>query len=137
MLAFLLVFVTLWRNIRRSLIDPEFQAAFVTLGVLLVTGTVFYHNIEGWSWINALYFCVITLATVGYGDLTPTTDAGKLFTIVYIFMGIGLLAAFFGKLAASLTDHLPDRSHHRPSMPAADTSTQQPDPALDTQRTKE
>jgi hypothetical protein len=63
--------------------------------VLLAGGTVFYHVVEKFSWVNAWYFCVATLATVGYGDLVPKTDFGKLFTTVYIMLGVGMLTAFF------------------------------------------
>ena len=67
--------------------------------VQLAGGTVFYATVEGWRWLDALYFCVTTLATVGLGDLTPVTDAGKAFTIVYVLTGVGLLAAFVSMLA--------------------------------------
>ena len=42
------------------------------------------------------------MSTVGYGDLTPATDAGKVFTIVYIFVGIGLFVALVGQIANAL-----------------------------------
>ena len=54
--------------------------------------------LEGWSAIDALYFSVVALATVGFGDLVPTTVAGKLFTVAYILFGIGILAAFASEL---------------------------------------
>jgi hypothetical protein len=66
---------------------------FLTLFILLI-GTFFYHYIEGFSWIDAFYFCVVTLATVGYGDIAPKTDAGKIFTVFYILMGAGIIGAF-------------------------------------------
>jgi hypothetical protein len=40
---------------------------------VVILGTVVFHLLEKWSWIDSFYFTVITLATVGYGDLTPTT----------------------------------------------------------------
>jgi hypothetical protein len=49
---------------------------------LLVAGTAFYTNVDGWDPPDALYFSVITLATVGYGDLVPRTPTGKIFTMV-------------------------------------------------------
>ena len=58
------------------------------------SGSIFYHFIENWNWIDSIYFSVITLTTVGYGDFSPQTDLGKVFTIFYIIIGIGLMFAF-------------------------------------------
>jgi hypothetical protein len=57
------------------------------------TGVVAYRYLEDWSWIDSLYFSVVTLATVGYGDLTPQSEEGRLFTVFYIVVGIGIFAA--------------------------------------------
>lgn len=67
---------------------------FLIVVVLLTIGTVFYHSIEKFNWLDALYFSVTTLTTVGFGDHVPTTDIGKIFTIFYIFTGIGIILAF-------------------------------------------
>ena len=40
-----------------------------------------------------MYFSVVTIATVGYGDLAPQTAIGKIFTICYIFAGIGIFVS--------------------------------------------
>jgi voltage-gated potassium channel Kch len=69
---------------------------------VVACATVFYRWQEGWGWIDATYFSVVTIATVGYGDFTPKTDAGKIFTIFYIFGGIGL----FVSTAAALANHV-------------------------------
>jgi hypothetical protein len=44
--------------------------------------------------VDAFYFSVTTLTTVGQGDLTPKTTIGKLFTVVYIFAGLGIILGF-------------------------------------------
>lgn len=67
------------------------------LGTLLL-GTLIYHWLEGWSYLDALYFCVVSLATVGYGDLTPTTPLARAFTIFYLINGIGILLALFDRI---------------------------------------
>lgn len=78
----------------------------ILLGFVLLLGTVFYHNIEGWSVLDSLYFCVVTLATIGFGDLTPQTDLGKIFTIIFIFLGMGLLVGILNIVAKkSLPKH--------------------------------
>ncbi|MFN8471049.1 MAG: potassium channel family protein [Anaerolineae bacterium] len=64
----------------------------------LGAGMVVYHYLEGWSYLSALYFCVITLATVGYGDLTPTTELSRAFTIVYVINGVVILLALFDRI---------------------------------------
>lgn len=75
----------------------------LSMTVFIIAGaTIFYHWQEDWRWIDAAYFSVVTIATVGYGDFTPKTDAGKLFTIFYIFGGIGL----FVSTAAAFANHV-------------------------------
>ncbi len=99
MIAF---FVTIWqffRSIWRGLKDPEFRALLILVLVLLLVGTLFYMRWEHWTLIDALFFCVVTLTTIGYGDKIPTTPGTKLFTIFYIFIGIGILLAFIERVA--------------------------------------
>lgn len=72
--------------------------AFAQIGV----ATVFYHWVEGWAWLDALYFSVITISTVGYGDFSPQTTPGKLFTIAYILCGLGLFVTATATLASSM-----------------------------------
>ncbi len=60
----------------------------------LLNGSLFYHFVEGWRWLDSFYFSVISLTTVGYGDFSPQTDFGKIFTAVYILTGIGLMLGF-------------------------------------------
>jgi hypothetical protein len=78
--------------------DPDSRPIFTWALAFLLLGALVYHWLEGWSYLDALYFCVITLATVGYGDLTPTTPAGRLFTIVYVINGVVILLALFDRI---------------------------------------
>ena len=61
---------------------------------LLALGTIVYHYVEDWSWVDALYFSTVAVTTVGFGDLAPTTDGSKLFTVVYILTGIGIFTTY-------------------------------------------
>ena len=62
------------------------------LVTLIAGGTVFFHLVEGWGWLDSYFFTVITLSTVGYGSLVPVTAAGKIGTTVFIFLGLGVFA---------------------------------------------
>ncbi len=74
--------------------DPDTRPLYVVVFGLLLTGTIFYWLVEGWGPLDALYFSVTTLTTVGLGDFTPETDLGKVFTIVYVLAGISVILAF-------------------------------------------
>lgn len=70
--------------------------ALAAASVLLI-GTVAYHYIEGWSWVDSFYFSAVAGSSVGFGDLTPTTDGAKLFTVLYIFSSIAILGTFLNE----------------------------------------
>jgi voltage-gated potassium channel len=99
MISFFLTFYRFGRGVWAAFKDPDFEALFTLVVITLASGTVFYHNIEGWRWLDSLYFSVTTLTTVGYGDLSPHTDVGKIFTVVYLFVGIGVLLGFINTVA--------------------------------------
>jgi hypothetical protein len=71
---------------------------------LLAVGTVMYRLLEDWSWVDALYFSTVAITTVGFGDLTPSTDGSKLFTIVYIVSGISIFMTYLNVRMQRRTD---------------------------------
>ena len=91
---FLVLVVRFFRSIWQGLQDREFRALFIWVIIVIAMGTTFYARVEGWRTLDALYFTIITLTTIGYGDITPQTDAGKIFSMVYIFVGISLISGF-------------------------------------------
>jgi voltage-gated potassium channel len=93
------LFFHTWRALRTLRHDPHFRALAFLAFVALTTGTVFYWLVEDWRLIDCLYFSAATLTTVGYGDFTPQTDAGKLFTVVYVLVGVGVMLAFIARVA--------------------------------------
>jgi hypothetical protein len=98
LLPFALLF-SLFRDLWDMFKDQRYRALLLWVAVLLLGGTIFYRQVEGWSWLDAFYFCVVSLATVGYGDLSPTTPFAKVFTIVYIFIGLSFFVSFINLLA--------------------------------------
>ena len=100
MVSFFVTLMRFFTGIWRGLEDPEFRAMFVTMISLILSGTLFYRAVEGWHCLDALYFSVMTLATVGYGDLNPTTPLSKAFTIFYVLVGAGVFVSFITKLTS-------------------------------------
>ena len=96
----MLMFTAYFKKVKAFLKDPELRPIFISGFVILAVGATFYHNVEGWTWLDSVYFCVVSLATIGYGDLTPQTPFGKLFTILYILVGISVAALFIQTITA-------------------------------------
>lgn len=94
MIPFLLVFVAFVRILRNALKDPAFRGLAGSVAIVLAVGTSFYAVVEDWGVLDSLYFSVVTLTTVGFGDFVPETALAKAFTILYIFVGLGFLMAF-------------------------------------------
>jgi len=105
----------LGRGLRNFWRDPAGRAVLGIAGTVVGVGTVFYRLVEDLRWIDSIYFCVITLATVGYGDISPTTNAGKVFTMAYVVVGIGVFVA----LVTTTAHHLIDAKHQGAEEPAA------------------
>lgn len=133
MIAFLLVFIALGRLYREMFRQAETRALLLTAILIVIIGAVFYTNVEHWSLLNAVYFCVVTSGTVGYGDITPTTDVGKLFTIVYITVGLGVIGGFFattgrliqsGRFLSKEESRLAGEPRHEPEAQAKEDESQ-------------
>jgi len=64
----------------------------------LFLGSLGFMYFEGKKFLDSLYMTVVTVATVGYGDLVPTSIGGKLFTVVLIFVGVGYVMYMFSNI---------------------------------------
>jgi len=73
-------------NSKRQIISP----VVAIIGVISF-GTAGYSVIEGWNFFDSLYMTIITLTTVGYGEVHALTNAGRAFTILLILSGVGAM----------------------------------------------
>lgn len=76
-------------------VDPavrEILVASLFLFALLGAGTAGYMVIEGWNWVDGLYFTFITLTTIGFGEIHELSTTGRFFTILIAVFGIGSVA---------------------------------------------
>jgi voltage-gated potassium channel len=77
---------------RKSRSIFQIRYALAVLAFSVVFGTIGFRMIEGWSVADSLYATVQTLTTVGYGDVTPQSVAGRFFAVLIMFIGVGGVA---------------------------------------------
>ena len=84
------LYASLFRAMWRALSSDQVKPLFTLVILIALVGAAVFRTLEGWSFIDGLYFSIVTMATVGYGDLTPDTFLGKAAAIVFMFAGIGV-----------------------------------------------
>ena len=76
----------------------------LALAILAVVATVGYRVIEGWSWLDAFYMFVMTVTTIGYGEIHPLSHSGRIFNLFVMIVGVGLVFLAIGALAQVLLE---------------------------------
>ena len=106
------IFMLLWRK-------ESARGLLVVTIVTILAGTWFYYNFEPsiTTWVDAYYFTVITLTTIGYGDIGPTVPLTKLFTTFYVFVGLGIIAGLIGLVSEVVIEnskqHVEERAENK------------------------
>ncbi|MBI4022674.1 two pore domain potassium channel family protein [Candidatus Berkelbacteria bacterium] len=88
------------------------QRALLIILLLLVTGTIVFHELENWSWVDSFYFTGVSILTIGYGDLTPSHDLSKIATVILGFAAVGVGFYALTTIGHELHKRLPDWSRH-------------------------
>lgn len=88
--------------------EQSSQTKFINVGVLAVLvlagGTLGYAVIEGWSLLDAFYMTIITVTTIGYGEIRPLSDTGRVFTIFVALFGVGTVAYAVGQFSRLMVE---------------------------------
>jgi len=89
------------------------MALFVLVALL---GTLGYHYLEGWDTLDGLYMTIITMTTIGYGEIRPLSDIGRLFTIILIFISVGIAGYAISVMVAFVVEGEFQNVLHRQKM---------------------
>lgn len=83
-------------------VAERFTTPLVMIVLILAVGTVGFHFIEGWPLLESAYVATQTVTTVGYGDITPKTEAGRTFSLVFMLVGVGTVLYGLTQIARSV-----------------------------------
>jgi voltage-gated potassium channel len=84
--------------------DRSLSWAFLALSFVITAGTLGYHHIEGWNYLDSFWMVVITLTTIGFGEIHPLSPIGRVFTIGIILAGVSVGTYAMGAVTAALVE---------------------------------
>lgn len=93
---------TLFLGLRDVWSDTRVRGLVLFVFSMIGLATVTFWLLEGWTLLDSAFFAVVTISTVGYGELVPQTVAGKIFTMLYILVGLGVFVAAASAVAEAL-----------------------------------
>lgn len=105
MISFFLTLKRLLTALWRVGKEPLFRSLLATLSVILLSGTLFYNKIEGWSILDSFYFAFTSLMPTSMNTgITPETDVGKWFTMMYLIVGMGVMLMVLIKVGLAVVN---------------------------------
>lgn len=88
-----------WANFRQRVLMVLF---------LLITGILFFWKVDGMTLVDASYFCIVSMTTIGFGDIIPQTGYGKIFCSLWIFVSVGCAASAISAYAKARAARHPE-----------------------------
>ncbi|MCG1010274.1 two pore domain potassium channel family protein [Salinicoccus sp. ID82-1] len=103
MISFVLTLKRLISAIFRIGKEPLFRTLLLTLAIILLSGTLFYHQTEGWTLLNSFYFAFVSLIPTGINTgLAPEASLSKWFTMIYLIVGVGVMLMLLIRLGFAI-----------------------------------
>lgn len=93
---------TVYFGLRDVWHDPKVNGLLIFAFSMIALATLTFWIVEGWSLLDAAFFSVVTISTVGYGNLVPETALGKIFAMFYILVGLGVFVGAASAVAEAL-----------------------------------
>ncbi|SHN83361.1 potassium channel family protein [Desulfitobacterium chlororespirans] len=92
MISFILTLKRLLSAVYRIMKEKAFKSLLVSLALILLSGTLFYKQVEGWSLLDSFYFAFVSLIPTSVSTgFVPQTDLSKWFTMIYLVVGVGVM----------------------------------------------
>lgn len=110
------IFIQLYKSIRQlrsRITHSEIARILGAIAVLALTGAFVYSRLEGWSFLDALYATIITITTVGYGDVAPRTPEGRIFAIFFTLIAISIGGYAISTLAVYIIERRNRKLAHK------------------------
>lgn len=106
MISFFLTAARLLKALGKAMARPVFQSLLLTLFLILLSGTLFYTQVEGWHVLDAVYFGVVSLIPTGVeAGVSPSTSIGKIFTMMYLLVGVGIMISLLAMIAKEVINY--------------------------------
>ncbi|CAO3564209.1 unnamed protein product [Mortierella alpina] len=123
----LMLTVDWWRGFPSAGLSATLKALIISsfvMTIVIIIGAAIYSALEGWRFDDAVNFCIVSFATIGYGNLSPRTVAGRIIFFFYGLLGISSLGFFVVSLRNAVIEQFQWRLVDRFSAPAHLTRVQ-------------
>ena len=111
-MGFLSAYVRLVKAIYAAFRSTQVQALILVCVLIALAQAVVFMRIEGWRFLDAFYFSVVSMATVGYGDFAPRTPLGKITALVFLMVGIGIFVLTVSSIAQVILGEISPSERH-------------------------
>lgn len=89
------------KNVGKKFMKNVLLLEITIVLIIIVIGAFLFHYIEWYKLLDGFYFIVMTMSTIGFGDITPKTDVGKIMVMIYAFMWVPFFISISGLLLES------------------------------------